>query len=116
MSNGNQDLTRYVSDNTVSYTPVAPDLSVSPSEIKPFVKWAGGKKQLLSELRSSYPEELGRELTKYAEPFVGGGAVLFDILSTCQLSEIYISDVNAELVSTYLAIRDSSESLILSHA
>lgn len=112
MSNGNQDLTRYISDNTVSYTPTAPDLAVSPSEIKPFVKWAGGKKQLLPELRSSYPEELGRELTKYAEPFVGGGAVLFDILSSYKLSEIYISDVNAELIDTYHAIRDYCEDLI----
>jgi len=44
---------------------------------KPFVKWAGGKSQLLSEIRRKYPERI----VKYCEPFVGGGAVLFDVLS-----------------------------------
>lgn len=46
------------------------------AKIKPFLKWAGGKGQLLPEIRKIYPEELGRSITKYAEPFVGGGAVL----------------------------------------
>ena len=69
-------------------------------ELKPFVKWAGGKRQLLSTFRQYYPKELGITLTKYAEPFVGGGAVLFDILQTYQLKEIYISDVNYGLVNT----------------
>lgn len=43
---------------------------------RPFVKWAGGKAQILSEIRLRYPPELGRSITKYAEPFVGGGVSL----------------------------------------
>lgn len=78
---------------------------------KPFLKWAGGKGQLLKEIEKYYPFENG-EITKYAEPFVGGGAVLFDILSKYDLKEIYISDINAELINTYRIIRDDIDSLI----
>ena len=73
--------------------------------IKPFLKWAGGKGQLLEQIREYYPFEEGK-ITKYAEPFIGGGAVLFDILSKYQLDEVYISDINADLINTYTALRD----------
>ena len=79
--------------------------------IKPFLKWAGGKGQLLKEIEQYYPFENGK-ITKYAEPFVGGGAVLFDILSKYNLEKIYISDNNAELINTYRIIRDDVNSLI----
>lgn len=81
------------------------------AKIKPFLKWAGGKGQLLPEIRKIYPEELGRSITKYAEPFVGGGAVLLDLLGSCQLEEVYISDSNAELVNAYGVIRDRPDDL-----
>ena len=81
-------------------------------ELRPFVKWAGGKGQLISEIRKRYPNELGKEINKYAEPFVGGGAVLFDILSHYKLDSIYISDINAELINAYRIIRDNVEELI----
>lgn len=42
-------------------------------DMNPFVKWAGGKGQLVSEIRKEYPAELGKTIRKYAEPFVGGG-------------------------------------------
>ena len=80
-------------------------------KVKPFLKWAGGKGQLLPEIENYYPFENGR-ITKYAEPFVGGGAVLFDILNKYDLEEIYISDINAELINTYLSIRDNIDTLI----
>lgn len=80
--------------------------------LKPFVKWAGGKGQVLEHIRSKYPEELGKRIKKYAEPFVGGGAVLFDILSNYDLDEIYISDINLELINTYKVIRDDVYKLI----
>lgn len=79
--------------------------------VKPFLKWAGGKGQLLPEIENYYPFENGR-VTKYAEPFVGGGAVLFDILNKYDLEEVYISDINAELINTYLTIRDDIDTLI----
>lgn len=79
--------------------------------IKPFLKWAGGKGQLLREIEKYYPFENG-DITKYAEPFVGGGAVLFDILSKYNLESVYISDTNAELINTYRIIRNDIERLI----
>ena len=82
------------------------------SVAKPFVKWAGGKSQILNELRAKYPNELGRRINKYAEPFVGGGAVLFDVLNNYSLDEVYISDINRELVHTYESIRDNIDSII----
>lgn len=79
--------------------------------VKPFLKWAGGKGQLLKEIECYYPFTDDR-ITKYAEPFVGGGAVLFDILSKYDLEEVYISDINAELINTYRIIRDDINALI----
>ena len=79
--------------------------------VKPFLKWAGGKGQLIKEIERYYPFENGK-ITKYAEPFVGGGAVLFDILSKYDLDEVYISDINAELINTYRIIRDDVDDLI----
>jgi len=79
--------------------------------VKPFLKWAGGKNQLLSEIEKYYPFGDG-SITKYAEPFVGGGAVLFDILSKYSLDSVYISDVNFDLINTYISIRDKVDALI----
>ena len=79
--------------------------------VKPFLKWAGGKGQLIKEIEQYYPFENGK-INKYAEPFVGGGAVLFDILNKYNLEEVYISDINAELINTYCGIRDNIDILI----
>lgn len=80
--------------------------------LKPILKWAGGKTQLLNEISHAYPDGFGDTIRRYAEPFVGGGAVLFDILSKFELDEVYISDVNAELINMYLVVRDHAEELI----
>lgn len=79
--------------------------------VKPFLKWAGGKGQLIKEIEQYYPFEKS-QITKYAEPFVGGGAVLFDILNKYNLESIYISDINAELINTYQVIRNNIDDLI----
>lgn len=78
----------------------------------PFVKWVGEKRQLINQIRRYYPYYQYQNINKYAEPFVGGGAVLFDILNTFCLREVYISDLNEELILTYKTIRDSPYDLI----
>ena len=75
---------------------------------KPFVKWVGGKSQLLEEIRKKYPQKI----EKYCEPFVGGGAVLFDILQKFQPKEVLINDINKELINTYLQVKNHCEELI----
>lgn len=83
------------------------------SDARPFLKWAGGKGQLLTEISKYYPFAKEKHIKKYAEPFVGGGAVLFDILNKYAIDEIYISDINTELINTYVMIRDNPNELIL---
>ncbi|MDC7248462.1 MAG: Dam family site-specific DNA-(adenine-N6)-methyltransferase [Sphaerochaetaceae bacterium] len=78
----------------------------------PFLKWAGGKGRLLPVLKKNYPVELGEKINKYIEPFVGSGAVLFDILSTYDIKEVYINDINNELINAYNVIKYDVESLI----
>ncbi len=80
--------------------------------VKPFVKWAGGKVQVLDQICQTYPFGLGKTITKYAEPFVGGGAVLFDVLCKYQLERVYISDINRELIETYIQIRDNADKIV----
>lgn len=81
-------------------------------KLRPFVKWAGGKGQLIETISNTYPYALGGEINKYAEPFVGGGAVLFDILDKYELDAVYISDINAELINAYRMVRDSVDEII----
>lgn len=81
------------------------------NSVKPFLKWAGGKGQLLDEIEKYYPFN-SSGIVKYAEPFVGGGAVLFDILGKFDLQEIYIGDINAELINTYRVIKEHIGGLI----
>lgn len=80
------------------------------AEAKPFVKWVGGKRQLLSQFRALelYPSVFDGVSGRYFEPFVGGGAVFFDL----QPKNAIISDLNSELITTYLVIRDNVEPLI----
>ncbi len=80
---------------------------------KPFVKWVGGKRQLLKQFRDLglYPPENFDPITNtYFEPFVGGGAVFFDLLP----ETAYLSDLNNELVATYNVIKNDVENLIKS--
>ena len=81
---------------------------------KPFVKWVGGKTQLLEDIKKALPRDLSqRENMTYVEPFVGGGAVLFWILQEYpNITRAVINDINAELISTYRVIQKNVESLI----
>lgn len=66
---------------------------------QPFIKWAGGKRQLLGHIRELLPKKYNR----YYEPFIGGGAVLFEL----QPENAYINDINKQLVYTYRWLRDN---------
>ncbi len=82
-------------------------------EIKPFVKWAGGKGSLISQLKKFYPFELENEkISKYVEPFVGGGAVLINILQEYDVKEAYAFDINIDLINCYNVIKNNVENLI----
>ncbi|MGE0360835.1 MAG: DNA adenine methylase [Vicinamibacterales bacterium] len=80
------------------------------SEARPFLKWAGGKRQLLPVLRTYYPPEL----SAYYEPFLGSGAVFFDLLAAGRLTgrPVHLSDENPDLVGCYLRVRDAVEAVI----
>ena len=81
--------------------------------VRPFVKWAGGKGSLLSQLTNFYPFELNNGIiNKYVEPFVGGGAVLIDILQKYDVKEAYAFDINKDLINCYNVIKNDVESLI----
>lgn len=84
----------------------------SSDTIRPFVKWAGGKGQLLDRLKSNLPNGIGKNVRKYAEPMVGGGALLFALLNEYSFDEIYISDNNKELINAYLVIKETCDGLI----
>lgn len=83
------------------------------NRIKPFVKWAGGKGSLLNQLNNYYPLELKNgKIEYYIEPFVGGGAVLIDILQNYDVKEAYAFDINIDLINSYNVIKNNVEELI----
>jgi DNA adenine methylase len=81
---------------------------------KPFLKWAGGKTQLLDEIEKRLPDELKTgDIDTYVEPFVGGGAVFFYIAQKYQsIKHFYLFDINEDLVNCYNALRHDVKSLI----
>ena len=80
--------------------------------LKPFVKWVGGKSQLVNELEKMLPTNGEKVLTNYVEPMIGGGALLFNVLSKFDFEQMYISDINAELINAYIAIKNNVDKLI----
>lgn len=77
---------------------------MSNSKVAPFVKWAGGKRQLLPQIKKRMPEQYNN----YFEPFVGGGAVIFELLPENAL----INDINKALINTYRQIRNVPEAFL----
>lgn len=84
-------------------------------QAKPFIKWVGGKTQLLDDIKKSLPHNFSqREEVTYVEPFVGGGAVLFWILQEYpNITRAIINDINTELICTYRVVKYDVESLII---
>ena len=76
--------------------------------VKPVVKWAGGKRQILPQMLSNLPEQWNR----YFEPFVGGAAMFLALRNNHRAKMATIGDTNSELVNLYLEIRDNPEGLI----
>lgn len=81
---------------------------------KPFVKWAGGKTQLIGDIEHTLPSDfLQKTEVTYVEPFVGGGAVLFWILQQFpNITKAVINDINPHLIATYKAIKEQHQELI----
>jgi DNA adenine methylase len=81
--------------------------------VKPFVKWAGGKTSLIPQITKYFPFELKNgKIEKYIEPFVGGGAVLIDILQKYDVKQAYAFDINKDLINCYNVIKYKVEDLI----
>ena len=82
-------------------------------EARPFLKWAGGKGQLLKQLSEHLPQSISKDPFTYIEPFVGGGAMLFHMLQHFgNIRRAVINDVNEDLMITYRIIKDDVEALI----
>ena len=80
---------------------------------KPFLKWAGGKSQLLPQFQDLYPVELkAGQIVRYIEPFVGGGAVFFDVASRFDVQSFYLLDANEELILVYRVVQQDPEELV----
>ena len=87
--------------------------SLNKKDIKkaqPFIKWVGGKRGLLSQIIPLLP----KEFNNYFEPFVGGGALFFELYAQGKLDgkKAYLFDINAELINTYEVVRDNPAELI----
>lgn len=80
---------------------------------KPFLKWVGGKRQLLEQFKEFYPIELkAKKIKNYYEPFVGGGAVFFDVAQNYEVENAYLYDINDELILSYKVIQKEIYKLI----
>src|SRR3954471_2367172 len=83
---------------------------VRTGSVRPILKWAGGKRQLLPELRPFYP----RRFPRYFEPFLGSGAVFLDLHNSGRLgrAQVRLSDINADVIGCYRAVRDEPDAVI----
>lgn len=89
-------------------------INLFQEEVKPFLKWAGGKSQLIPELVSRMPEEYLRDniIPNYIEPFLGGGALFFYLKSYFQVERSVIIDINPDLICCYKVVQKDVTSLI----
>ena len=85
-------------------------MTTARDDARPFLKWAGGKRQLLPQLRRFYPEQF----RAYHEPFLGSGAVFFDLAAAGGLDgrSVRLTDVNADLIGCWRQVRDAPEAVI----
>ncbi len=89
------------------------ELLTAQVKAKPFLKWAGGKTQLLEQMTAYFPTELKRgDICHYVEPFVGSGAIFFHIVQTYPIKEAFLFDVNEELILAYKTIQQGVSDLV----
>ena len=81
------------------------------SQIKPFLKWVGGKTKLLSYIEKNLPKELKKRKFNYVEPFLGGGAAFFHLVQKFNIEKAYLNDINNKLIDTYKHVRDDKPEL-----
>jgi len=82
--------------------------------VKPFLKWAGGKRQLLAQLEAHFPPQLlNGEISRYVEPFVGSGALFFKVFQAYPIRECLLADINPELILVYKTIQVNVSELII---
>ncbi len=80
---------------------------------RPFIKWAGGKSQLLGQFAQYYPDELvDGKITRYVEPFLGGGAVFLNISQKYDIQDAFLLDINPELILVYQVVKRAPRPLI----
>ena len=80
---------------------------------RPFIKWVGGKNQLLGQFENYYPKEIKTKgIQNYVEPFLGGGASYFYLAEKYGIKKAYLSDLNNDLILTYLVIQQKAEVLL----
>jgi len=93
--------------------PVSPPVSISTRKAKPFLKWAGGKSQLIDKIASNLPENLFNQKFIYIEPFVGSGALLFWMLENFpMLEKAVVFDSNQDLINVWKSIASNPKELI----
>jgi DNA adenine methylase len=98
-------LRRRVKDEQLAIAAVE---AAAPTEAQPFLKWVGGKAQLLDKFDEFFPAQVGR----YFEPFIGGGAVFFHLKRRFPRMRAFLRDINPELINTYLVVRDFPQELM----
>jgi DNA adenine methylase len=99
--------------NAQSMEDLFPSMASSLSHARPFLKWAGGKTQLLSQLEVRFPKQLieGR-VKNYFEPFLGGGAVYFYAMQKYRIERAFLCDINKELILAYKVVKRDVSALI----
>lgn len=89
-------------------------IEIFDAAAKPFLKWAGGKSQLIHDIELKLPGKYktSRKIPVYVEPFIGGGALFFYLQSAFVIEKSYIADINPDLILTYLVVQKDVDTLI----
>ena len=97
---------KFMNNNTLDFN--------KKNNARPFLKWAGGKNQLLKDLEKQLPEKIKKtkRIKHYVEPFIGGGAFFFYLKNYYEVENAFISDINKEIIIGYITIKKNHKELI----